>query len=67
MIDYDPSISVLAIVKRSKQMSTFRIWEIFDLGNYFWKEKTFWSDGYFVCSIGDASINTIKNYIQTQG
>jgi REP element-mobilizing transposase RayT len=32
-----------------------------------WKEQTFWSDGYFTCSIGNASKNTILKYIQNQG
>jgi len=27
----------------------------------------FWSDGYFVCIIGDASPETIKKYIDEQG
>ncbi|WP_193039115.1 transposase, partial [Pseudoalteromonas nigrifaciens] len=28
---------------------------------------TFWSDGYFVCSVGNASADTIRKYIQNQG
>jgi putative transposase len=50
--------------------STCHIWRSVH-GNYlntqFWVEKTFWSDGYFVCSIGEANPNTIKQYILTQG
>ena len=30
-------------------------------------ERTFWSDGYFITSIGEASEGTIKNYIINQG
>ena len=33
----------------------------------FWKEHTFWSDGYFVCSIGEANPDTIRKYIENQG
>ena len=33
----------------------------------FWKEKTFWSDGYFACSIGNVSKDIIEKYIQNQG
>ena len=33
----------------------------------FWKEHTFWSDGYFVCSIGEANPNTLRKYIKNQG
>jgi hypothetical protein len=28
----------------------------------FWKQNSFWFDGYFVCSTGEASIDTIKKY-----
>ncbi|MCK9415414.1 transposase [Candidatus Dojkabacteria bacterium] len=50
--------------------STYHIWSSVHrnyLHTQFWKEKTFWSDGYFVCSIGEANPNTIKQYILTQG
>ena len=33
---------------------------------YFWKEKTLWSDGYFVCSIGEACPNTVVEYIRNK-
>ncbi|WP_103899153.1 transposase [Petrotoga halophila] len=32
-----------------------------------YRKKTFWSDGYFACSIGNVSKETIEKYIQTQG
>jgi putative transposase len=32
-----------------------------------WNENTFWGDGYFTCSIGQVSKDTIKKYIQNQG
>ena len=67
LIDYPPTISVSSIVKKLKQMSTFYIWKYYNLEKYFWKEKTFWSDGYFACSTGDASTETIKKYIESQG
>ena len=31
------------------------------------RKKTFWSDGYYVSSIGNASEETIKKYIEQQG
>ena len=33
----------------------------------FGKKKLFKSDGYFVCSVGEASLETIRNYITNQG
>jgi len=35
--------------------------------NLVWKEHTFWSDGYFVASIGNANEKTIQKYIEEQG
>lgn len=31
------------------------------------EQRTFWSDGYFLCSIGEASLETTRQYILTQG
>jgi len=69
LLDIEPTISAVSIVNRLKFMSTHRIWELRkdELKKDFWKEQTFWSDGYFVCSTGDACLETIKKYIEEQG
>ncbi|HBG2116818.1 IS200/IS605 family transposase [Clostridioides difficile] len=71
LVKYRPTVSILEIVRWFKQISTYRIWRINNnqlyFNKYFWKEKTFWSDGYFACSIGDISKETIERYIQNQG
>jgi len=69
MIQYIPRVSVSAIVNRIKSISTKRIWKLHQdfLQKHFWREKTFWTDGYFVCSVGEASPETIRNYIINQG
>lgn len=69
LIDASPLFSPLNIAHQLKQLSTFRIWKIHskELKNIFWKERTFWSDGYFVCSTGNASTETIQKYIEKQG
>jgi putative transposase len=36
------------------------------LSQHFWKERTFWSNGYFSCSIGNVSKEIIQKYIQEQ-
>ena len=33
----------------------------------FWKENTFFTDGYFICSVGNVSEKTLKEYIENQG
>jgi len=69
LIRYIPRLSVTSIVRKLKQESTIAIWQKHKntLSKNFWKEHTFWSDGYFVCSIGEASPDTIRQYILSQG
>jgi len=69
LIRYIPRLSVTAIVRKLKQQSTIAIWQKHKdiLSRNFWKEHTFWSDGYFVCSIGKACPDTVRQYILSQG
>ena len=69
LIRYIPRLSVTSIAGKLKQESTFAIWKLHKsvLSMYFWKEHPFWSDGYFVCSIGEASPETVRQYILSQG
>jgi len=71
LIEYNPTQSILYIVRLLKQVSTYRIWRQDNnrkyLRKHFWVENTFWSDGYFACSIGQVSKDIIEKYIQTQG
>ena len=69
LISYLPKTSISSIVLKLKQESTILIWRKHSsyLVFHFWKENTFWSDGYFVSSIGEACSATIENYIRTQG
>lgn len=69
LVSYPPNISVTSIVRKLKQNSTRELWERYPtwLCHHFWKEHTFWSDGYFVCSIGEASPETVRRYIENQG
>jgi putative transposase len=64
-----PRLSVASIVRKLKQQSTIAIWKKYKsiLSANFWKENTFWSDGYFVCLIGEASPETVRHYILSQG
>lgn len=69
LIDYDPILSISMIVRHLKQISSTEIWKLHEkyLKKQFWKHKTFWTKGYFVSSIGNASIDTISRYIDEQG
>lgn len=69
MIESVPKISPLQIVRVLKQQSTIVIWGMYrkELRKYYWKENTFWTDGYFISTIGEVSSKTLKYYIQNQG
>lgn len=68
LISYDPNIKISSIVMRLKQISTYNLWLNYEdyLKKIFFKERTFWSDGYFVSSIGYINEDKIKKYIKLQ-
>ena len=69
LVKSEPRISPLASVRKLKQESTFQLWQRHEkeLKQHSWQERTFWSDGYFCCTIGNASQGTIRRYIESQG
>ena len=69
LVESEPKISPLMIVRVLKQQTTIRLWNKFSdkLSKYFWKERTFFTDGYFVSTIGEVSTGTLRKYIQNQG
>lgn len=69
LIRYIPRLSIAQIVRRLKQESTRNLWLLHHstLRKQYWYQKFLWSDGYFVCSIGEASPETIRQYILNQG
>ena len=68
LINYTPNLTISSIVRILKQETTFHSWLIYEnlLKDYFYREKTLWSDGYFVSSVGYLDEETIKNYIKNQ-
>lgn len=70
LVEYEPKISILQIVRKLKQESTIYLWSQHTdfLIQHYWKRKIFWSSGYFATSIGvGASYETIQEYIKNQG
>lgn len=69
LIRYIPRLSIAQIVRRLKQESTRQLWLLHGkiLRKQYWYQKLLWSDGYFVCSIGEASPETVRQYILSQG
>ena len=68
LLSYDTTDTVCDIVKIVKQETTYHLWQKYSsvLSKQYWKEKTFWPDGYFTCSIGEVSPATIQKYIESQ-
>ena len=68
LLSYDTTDRVCNIVKIVKQETIYHLWQKYSsvLSKQYWKEKTFWSDGYFACSIGEVSSATIKKDIESQ-
>ena len=69
MIETEPTMSVSKIVNLIKSHTTYHIWERYPnyLRKHFWKERTFWTDGYFACSVGKVSEEMLRKYIENQG
>lgn len=69
MIETMPNINLADFVKTMKSYTTYHIWQKYPqyLSRFFWKEHTFWSDGYFLATIGNVSQETLKHYIINQG
>ena len=65
MISSVSKISPLQIVRVLKQQSTIQMWRRYasELKKQYWKENTFWTDGYFCSTIGEVSSKTLKHYI----
>lgn len=69
MLEIIPNTNLANLVKTIKSYTTFHIWKLFrqKLLKEFWKEHTFWTDGYFLTSIGNVSQAVLETYIENQG
>ena len=57
MIETSPNINLANFVKTMKSYITYHIWQKYYnyLSKCFWNERTLFSDGYFLASIGNVS------------
>ena len=70
LMEFPPTLSVSNLVRTLKAYTAYLSWRSAfaeALSRHFWKEHTFWTDGYFVCSVGNVSEKTLKEYIENQG
>jgi putative transposase len=50
-----------------KSKSAARVLDKFGTVYYGKHERTFWSSGFFLCSVGGATLEILKAYIENQG
>ncbi len=57
LIETEPIMSISKIVNLMKSYTAYPIWKRYPnyLQKQFWKEPAFWTDGYFVYSVGNVS------------
>lgn len=69
MIQTPPTVRLSDFVRTLKSYTTYWLWKTYPdwLSKIFYQEHMFWSDGYFVASIGEVSSETLKRYIENQG
>lgn len=69
IIETEPTISISNLTRTMKLYITYHIWESHKsyLSKQFWKENTFFTDGYFVCTVGNVSEKQLRKYIENQG
>lgn len=69
LVSAEPKVFPLQIIRRLKQESIARLWKLYphELRRWFYRERTLWTDGYFVSSIGNVSQETVRKYIENQG
>ena len=69
MIETEPTISMSDLVRTMKSYITYHIWDSHKkyLSKHFGKENTFFTDGYFVCSVGNVSEKQLRKHIESQG
>ena len=69
LLEYDTTERICDIISILKKQTTHYLWIRYRscLSKHYWKKQIFWSDRYFVCSIGEVSSATIEKYIAEQG
>ena len=63
------TFSVDSMVKRVKQRTTWSLWGSHSgvLSKFYWgQSRKLWSSGYYVGTVGEASLETIKKYLEKQ-
>ncbi len=67
LLRFPPTIVLSDMVGALKSKSSAAVVDQF--GSSFWgkHQRTTWSSGYFLCSVGGATLDVLKQYIENQG
>jgi len=67
LLRYPPTIVLSNMVGALKSKSASAFLDKFGSANWGKHERTLWSSGFFLCSVGGATLKILKAYIENQG
>jgi putative transposase len=67
LLRYPPTLVLTDLVRVLKSGSASATLDKFGSVYYGKHARTFWSSGYFLCSVGGATLEILKQYIENQG
>jgi putative transposase len=67
LVRYPPTVILSDLVGALKSKSASAALDRFGPVYYGKHARTFWSSGYFLCSVGGATLEILKAYIENQG
>ena len=67
LLRYPPTVVLTSIIGTLQSKSASALLDKF--GSVYWgrHKRTFWSSGFFLCSVGGATLEILKQYIENQG
>jgi putative transposase len=67
LVRYPPTTVLSSLAGALKSKSASAVLDQFGAVNYGKHARTFWSSGFFLCSVGGATLEILKAYIENQG
>lgn len=67
LLKYPPTVVLSDLIGALKSQSASRVLDHFGPVYFGKHERTFWSSGFFLCSVGGATLEILKQYIENQG
>jgi putative transposase len=67
LLRYPPTADLSSLIGTLKSKSAKALLDKF--GSFYWGKhaRTVWSSGFFLCSVGGATLEILKKYIESQG